>query len=173
MKKRLSLSAFKARLSATKAYLNALSCLLTPKQQAGDHERAVFCVFFRPEVPTRRVLFSMNYLYKTNQGKAISAVHKRQGPLLLKSGPLLSCEHPEVKVLQNLWCKDTQSGARLQAYLHILTPIKSKVGKAHGDSKLSQHRVPHCMLGSTLLESQELQTILSDEQQFAVFRQRP
>ena len=79
MKKKLSLSAFKARLSATKAYLNALSCLLTPKQQAGDHKRAVFCAFFRLEAPIRRVLFSMNYLYKTKQGKAISAVHKKTG----------------------------------------------------------------------------------------------
>jgi hypothetical protein len=38
--------------------------LLTPKQQATNHKRAIICAFVRPEAPVWRVLFSMNYFDK-------------------------------------------------------------------------------------------------------------
>jgi hypothetical protein len=50
---------------ASEAYFHAVCGLLTPKQQVIDHERAASSAFVRPEVPARRVLIFMNYLYKT------------------------------------------------------------------------------------------------------------
>ena len=52
---------------ASVAYFHAVSGLLTPWQQATDHERTVFGVFVCSEAPIERVLFSMNYLDKTKR----------------------------------------------------------------------------------------------------------
>ena len=49
---------------ASEAFYLAVNGLLSPSQQAVDHERAAFSTIFRLEAPVGRVLFSMNYFDK-------------------------------------------------------------------------------------------------------------
>jgi hypothetical protein len=49
---------------ASEAFYLAVSGLLPPSQQAADHERAAFSIFFCLKAPVGRVLFSMNYFDK-------------------------------------------------------------------------------------------------------------